>query len=410
MRDAFYCRECNKPFVKVPSFQAHLISEHGQATRVCIQSAHDARLLGGQPALLSAPRDIAPDDRSAAVAAFKSARPLPLSCGLCDLKTDSYHTLKRHLASEHDEGANVCLARAYDDVVVGRLHISSSDVPRPRWMATRQMPEVLKQIDPVSEVPRVSSFGDANILPPPEKTKEEKAAEAAEIAAFINADKEKAYACPDDGPNRHYEAFEAGRAVAEMQSRWRDARGHPLFTHYREDETPIAFYYDHVSMEEMIPKIGKNSMECFKYFIRRLFDDPRNRLFYKRSPSYPLTDVHFGDGVWKICPDVQVYPRFVENAALAMRDLLGRFSQAPMFNAAFAGANNHNIVDHHMHIVCTLFHRSDLEAYYDRDMKRFYYGYIQATREAVAEYSETEEEPWNAYPIGSGAGGAASST
>jgi hypothetical protein len=241
-------------------------------------------------------------------------------------------------------------------------------------------------------VRRVRNFGNIVII----RTRPESDDEAPPVD--INALEAKAYACRDDGPNRDYESFEAGRLVQDNRSVYQDSKGKPFVSHYNTDSRYISFKYSHIASQDLINAMVHGTTQAFMFFIKKLFERPYNRVFYKRSASYPLTDVHTQSGTWKIYPDVAVYPRLVESAAAAMRACVGHLSQTPQFIKVFGGSQDYQHIDHHLYIVSILREPNTLDSDYMRDMLHYYYEYVKLARDVVTEYSEEAEEPWREYP------------
>jgi hypothetical protein len=382
-----------------------MLAEHGQYTRICLQSGQDSRILGGQPINYDLPRLVNDDGRADAARTFKGANQSPYRCGMCSISACSYHVLKKHLASEHHAASSVCLARCYDDFVichakaygavsaaVSAAATSAAATSAADPAASEPAADDAPETAPHPEVRRVRNFGNIVII----RTRPESDDEAPPVD--IKALEAKAYACRDDGPNRDYESFEAGRPVQDNRSVYQDSRGKPFVTHYDTGSLYIGFKYSHIASQDLINAMVHGTTQAFMFFIKKLFEHPYNRVFYKRSASYPLTDVHTQSGTWKIYPDVAVYPRLVESAAAAMRSCVGHLSQTPQFIKVFGGSQDYQHIDHHLYIVGILREPNTLDSDYMRDMLHYYYEYVKLARDVVAEYSEEAEEPWREYP------------
>ena len=412
------CGVCDKSFVKVPTLQAHMLAEHGQHTRICVQSAQDARILGGQPInrteLLIAVNE---NDRASAIAAFKRAKPAPFSCSMCSLVACSYHVLKRHLASEHRAASSVCLARSYDDTVVCRVKSEAAEVVADTAGAAEAPVDADEPYLAVTgaaaasgittdnavsgiaagavcrpAIRRVRNFGKIVIINTHNDSDDD------EPPIDLKALEAEAYVCSDEGPNRDYESYYAGRHVAEKHSQYCDSKGRPFIAHYNTGSRYIPLKYNHIASEDIINVMIRGTTQAFSFFLKRLFDSPFNRLFYKRSASYTMTDVHTQKGVWMIHSDLLVYPRLVESAAAAMRSCIDHLSQTELFTKVFGGSRDFLNMDHHLYIIGVLREPNTLDSHYMRDMMRYYYGYVKDARDAVATYSHEEEEPWVVYP------------
>jgi len=415
------CKECDKSFFKTNAMQEHMIRAHGIYTRVCLQCSDNDRIIAGYPIDLYKPMRLQEDQRAKACESMRN-QPPNIVCNLCQKDCKGYTQMKSHLDKCHHIKSQVCLARAYNDEIVCRTKQCESPttvlpdaiVPEADAAAdavadaiTSNTVQQVQQAQPHQGVARayfgananqrvasVSHFGTTKIIKffhPPEEPD----------TFSMEALQDEAYACGDLGDTRWdeaYERFEAQEQVLPSHSLYKNVQGETVITSFEGGMRYIEFKYNHINSDDMIDAIVRGTLPAVSCFMRLLFDNSYNLFLYKRSSSFPFTDVHMKYGCWTIQQDSHVYPRIVESIASAMRKYMNDLVRIPRFTRIFNGTRDYESLDHFLYVLGIVHGTSDLDPDYAREMLQYFYKYVKELREIVANYSKTNEMPWVAYP------------
>jgi hypothetical protein len=419
------CEECDKPFFKTNAMQEHMIRAHGIYTRVCLQCPNNDRLLAGHTIDPYKPVCIPDDQRAKACEAARNQTP-DMVCNLCQKTGRSYTQLRTHLDKCHRIKSQVCLTRLYNDEIVCRIKKEQSAIP-PAPHATHAPAEpdpattvtetpmaptapaaaaantiqsyqgnygMQLRTAPNERVASVSRFGNAKIIKfvrPPE-----------EPDAFnIEALQEEAYACGDFGDttwDEVYERFEAQEQIPPNHSLYRNIRGETVVTSFEGGLRHIEFKCSHINNDDMIDAIVRGTLSAFSFFLRALMENTYNQFLYKRSNTFPFTDVHMKYGRWTIQHDSHIYPRVVESIAATMRKYMNGLVRTPQFTKIFNGTRDYESIDHFLYVLGIAHNTTELDPDYTHEMLNYFYKYVKELREIVADYSENKEMPWIAYP------------
>ena len=410
------CNTCDRAFFKSTTIQEHMIREHGLNTRVCIQCPNTKEILGGQAINTSKSPFVPEKDRTKMCDSVRYNKATQLVCNLCKKSWPNYPQIKQHFAKEHRREAQLCIAHLHDNTILCSTRpsaISTGEVQSqeaiPAQAETPALcPDEAKGVGneiTVNVLPShaarpepsrvVHTFGDVKVI------RLVRPCEEPADSFHVEALEDEAYACDDRTDGRQdevYETFDDQVDVPHTYSLYRNVNGNAFIANYENGSRLIDMKFSHISNDEMIDKMVHGTEAGFSFFLQRLFENPFNRLLYKRSSCFPLTDVHMTYGRWVVHHDSNVYPRVLESAASAMRKFINALSRTERFIKVFNGTRDYESMDHFMHILTVVRNPGDLDPEYTRDMMRYFYKYVKELRNIVGDYSEASDAPWVTYP------------